>query len=291
MGICRGSSGKNIKGAIVNMKDMLKSQVALVTGATSGMGEAVAKTYASEGAAVVLGGRSSDKGKALTDEINASGGTARYYGPMDVTSEESIRSAVDATIEEFGKIDILATFAGKTFDGGGLSARENYDKTMEANMTGTYNTVFAVLPYMKERKSGKIIICSSNGAFNPTTPAYTYHMAKAACESLTVNLAMEVAPLGIRVNCIKPGPIVTPFWDELASQGADIDAILSGIASHEVPLGRVGAPDDIAGPALFLASELSSYITGLCLYVGGGIGYIYSHAQSFILGKTPTGAT
>ena len=269
---------------------MLKDQVALITGATSGMGEAIARIYAAEGASVVIGGRSVNKGKALADEICSAGGTARYYGPMDVTSEESIEAAVKATIDEFGKIDILATFAGKTFDGDDLSPKDNYTKTMDANMTGTYNTVFAVLPYMKEQKSGKIIICSSNGAFNPTTPAYTYHMAKAACESLTVNLAMEVAPLGIRVNCIKPGPIQTPFWDELASQGADINSLLPGIAAHEVPMGRIGTADDIAGPALFLASELSSYITGLCLYVGGGIGYIYSHAQSFIMGKTPTGS-
>jgi len=272
------------------MKEMLKDQVALVTGATSGMGEAVARMYAVEGAAVVIGGRRAEKGTALAAEINASGGVARYYGPMDVTSEESINAAVAATIGEFGKIDILATFAGQTFDGGGYSLKENFELTMEANTLGTFNTVFAVLPFMKERKSGKIIICSSNGAFNPTTPAYLYHMAKAACESLTVNLAMDVAPLGIRVNCIKPGAIETPFWDELATQGADIDAILRGIAGHEVPMGRIGKPEDIAGPALFLASELSSYITGLCLYVGGGIGYVYSHAQSYILGKTPTGA-
>jgi NAD(P)-dependent dehydrogenase (short-subunit alcohol dehydrogenase family) len=136
---------------------------------------------------------------------------------------------------------------------------------------------------MKERNSGKIIICSSNGAFNPTTPAYEYHMAKAGCESLTVNLAMEVAPQGIRVNCIKPGPIVTPFWDELLPPGPERDGLLGGIASVEVPLGRTGTPEDIAGPALFFASDLSAYITGLCLYVGGGMCYIYAHGQSFIL--------
>ena len=208
---------------------------------------------------------------------------------MDVTDTDSIDRTVDFAIAEFGEIDILATFAGKTFDGGGLTPKESYYKTIEANMTGTYDTVFAVLPHMKERKSGKIIICSSNGAFNPTTPAYNYHMAKAACESLTVNLAMECAPLGIRVNCLKPGPIATPFWDELAVKGEELDALLGGIAAHEVPLGRIGTAEDIAGPALFLASELSAYITGLCMYVGGGIGYVYSHAQSFILGKTPTG--
>jgi len=268
---------------------MLINQVALITGATSGIGEAVARTYAAEGAVVVIGGRSVDKGTSLAAEINASGGSARYYGPMDVTSEDSIKTTIEATIKEFGKIDILACFAGKTFDAEGLSAKENYEKTMESNMTSVFNTVFAVLPYMKERKSGKIIICSSNGAFNPTTPAYIYHMAKGACESLTVNLAMEVAPLGIRVNCIKPGPIVTPFWDELASQGAELDSLLAGIAAHEVPMGRVGRPEDIAGPALFFASELSSFVTGLCMYVAGGSGYVYSHAQSFLLGKTPTG--
>ena len=273
------------------MKDMLKGQIAIITGATSGMGAAVARLYAAEGATVVIGGRSADKGNKLAAEICDSGGVARYYGPMDVTSEDSIKATVKSTIDEFGQIDILASFAGKTFDGEGMSVRESFNLTMDSNLMGTFVTVFAVLPYMKERKSGKIILCSSNGAFNPTTPAYMYHMAKGACESLTVNLAMDVAPLGIRVNCIKPGAIETPFWDELATQGADIDAILKGIAAHEVPMGRIGKPEDIAGPALFLASDLSSYITGLCLYVTGGGGYVYSHAQSYILGKTPTGAS
>ena len=269
---------------------MLKDQVAIVTGATSGMGEAVAKLFAKEGAIVILGGRRTDKGNKLVADIMTDGGVARYYGSMDVTDKDSIKATVDATIKEFGKIDILAAFAGKTFDSEGNSVKENFDKTMEANMEGTYNTVFAVVPHMKERQSGKIIICSSNGAFNPTTPAYVYHMAKGACESLTVNLAMEVAPLGIRVNCIKPGPIKTPFWDEVDTGGGDLDELLSGIAAKEVPMGRIGMPDDIAGPALFFASELSSFVTGLCLYVCGGAGYIYSHAQSYIFGKTSTGA-
>jgi 3-oxoacyl-[acyl-carrier protein] reductase len=267
---------------------MLDGQIALITGGTSGMGEAVARLFAKEGAAVVIGGRSAGKGEKLAAEIRAGGGVARYYGPLDVTSDESVKATLDKTLGEFGKIDILASFAGKTFDGEGLDPKKSYDMTMDSNMTGTYKTVFAVLPHMKERKSGKIIICSSNGAFNPTTPAYAYHMAKAACESLTVNLAMEVAPLGIRVNCIKPGPIRTSFWDELA-EGEALESLLEGIAAQEIPMGRIGTADDIAGPALFFASELSAYITGLCVYVGGGGGYIYSHAQSFLLGRTPTG--
>ncbi|MCL2202285.1 MAG: SDR family oxidoreductase [Oscillospiraceae bacterium] len=271
------------------MENMLKDQVAIVTGASGGMGEAVARLFAKEGAIVILGDIS-DKAQRICAEINEGNGVARCYGTLDISRPESIAQMVDKAISEFGKIDILAAFAGKTFDGESLDPKAAYDLTMDINMTGTYNTVFAVVPHMKERKSGKIIICSSNGAFNPTTPAYTYHMAKAACESLTVNLAMELAPLGIRVNCIKPGAVHTSFWDELA-EGEALEGILGGIAHHEVPMGRIGTADDIAGPTLFFASELSSYITGLCLYVGGGMGQIYSHPQSFLLGKTPTTST
>lgn len=271
------------------MEKMLNGQVALITGATKGMGEAIARLFAREGAVVVIGGRTVSKGEKLAAEINSSGATARFYGPLDVTDVHSNEEIVSKTLAEFGKIDILAAFAGKTFDGDDLDPKTSYDKTIDANMTGTFNTVFAVVPHMKGRKSGKIIICSSNGAFNPTTPAYSYHMAKAGCESLTVNLAMELAPLGIRVNCIKPGPIKTSFWDELAT-GDELGGLLDGIAKTEVPMRRIGTADDIAGPALFFASELSAYVTGLCMYVGGGIGYIYSHAQSYLLGKTPTGA-
>jgi len=268
------------------MDKMLKGEVALVTGAASGMGEAVARLYASEGAVVIIGDVS-DKGRQVAAEIEKAGGVARCYSPLDVCDESCINETVEKIISEFGKIDILAAFAGKTFDGEELDPKIAYDKTIDVNMTGMYNMVFAVVPHMKEQKSGKIIICSSNGTFNPTVPAYSYHMAKAACESLTVNLAMELAPIGVRVNCLKPGAIHTSFWDELAS-GEELKGLLGGIARHEIPMGRIGNADDIAGPALFLASDLSKYITGLCMYVGGGMGHVFSHEQSFLLGKTRT---
>lgn len=265
------------------MENMLKNQVAIVAGATSGMGEAVAKLYARESAIVIVGGRNEKKGNRVVEEITAAGGTARYYGPMDISKQEDIDHLVQKTLAEFGRIDILAVFSGQTYDGSGLDAETAYRKTMEVNMDGTYKLVFSVVPHMKERKSGKIILCSSNGAFNPTTPAYAYHMAKAACESLTVNLAMECAPLGIRVNCIKPGPIVTPFWDELDPDGTKRSPLFEGISKTEVPLGRMGTGEDVAGVALFFASDLSAYVTGLCMYVAGGMGYVYAHGQSFIL--------
>ena len=265
------------------MVDMLKDQVAIVTGGTSGMGEAVAKLYASEGAKVVVVGRSEKKANRIVDEITAAGGTARFYQSVDVSKKADIEAVVAKTIEEFGRIDILAAFAGQTFDGGDtMTMDEVLVRTTEVNQYGMYYSCFAVIPQMKKQKSGKIIICSSNGAFNPTAPAYEYHMAKGACESLTVNLAMDMAKHGIRVNCIKPGPIVTPFWVELMEDGPERREMLKGIAEIEVPLQRTGTAEDVAGPALFFASDLSSYVTGLCMYVAGGMGYVYAYGQSSI---------
>ena len=265
------------------MVDMLKDQVAIVTGGTSGMGEAVAKCYASEGAKVVIVGRSEKKANRIVDEITAAGGTARFYQSVDVSKKADIEAVVAKTIEEFGRIDILAAFAGQTFDGGDkMTMEEVLVRTTEVNQYGMYYSCFAVIPQMKKQKSGKIIICSSNGAFNPTAPAYEYHMAKGACESLTVNLAMDMAKHGIRVNCIKPGPIVTPFWDELMEDGPERREMLKGIAEIEVPLQRTGTAEDVAGPALFFASDLSAYVTGLCMYVAGGMGYVYAYGQSSI---------
>ncbi len=265
------------------MQDMLKDQVAIVTGGTSGMGESTARLYAKEGAKVVVAGRSEAKAKKICDEIIAEGGIAMPYGGLDVSDKDAVDAMVKKVIDTYGQIDILAAYAGGTFDGDpNLTQQEVLEKTTAVNQWGMYYTCFAVVPYMKERKSGKIIICSSNGAFNPTAPAYEYHMAKGACESLTVNLAMDLAKYGIRVNCIKPGPIVTAFWDELMEDGPERRAMLDNIANIEVPLGRTGVGDDIAGPALFFASELSAYVTGLCLYVAGGMGYVYSFNQSSI---------
>lgn len=265
------------------MKDMLKDQIAIVTGGGSGMGEATAKLYASEGAKVVIVDFSEKNATKVVADIEAAGGVARFYGPTDVSKKEQVEEVVKKAHDEFGRIDILAAYAGKTFDGDpNLTQQQVLEVTTAVNQWSMLYTCFAVVPYMKEQKSGKIIIRSSNGAFNPTAPAYEYHMAMGACESLTVNLAMDLAKYGIRVNCIKPGPIRTRFWDELIGDDGAINDVLAGIANIEVPLGRAGTAEDIAGPALFFASDLSQYVTGLCLYVGGGMGYVYSFNQSSI---------
>ena len=265
------------------MVDMLKDQVAIVSGGGSGMGEATAKLYAAEGAKVAIMDLNEANAQKVVDAINADGGCAVTYGSVDVSKRDQVEDFVAKTIEQFGRIDILAAYAGGTFDGDPTKSQDwVLQKTTEVNQYGMLYQCFAVVPYMKEQKSGKIIICSSNGAFNPTAPAFEYHMAKGACESLTVNLAMDLAKFGIRVNCIKPGPIATAFWDELGVEGEAKKAIFEGIAKVEVPLGRIGTAEDIAGPALWFASDLSAYVTGLCLYVAGGMGYVYAFGQSSI---------
>lgn len=272
------------------MQDMLKDKVAIITGSTSGMGEATAIDFAREGAKVVICGRNAQRAQEVVDRIVADGGEAVTFGTFDVEDMDSIKSTVAKTVEKFGRIDILAAFAGATFNNReDLTDDEMYEKTFAVNTKGVFDTVFAVIPTMKKQQSGNIILCSTNGAFNPITTPFEYHMAKGACESLAVNLAFDLAPDGIRVNCIKPGAIVTPFWDKLMPDSPERDALFDGIAGTEVPLGRMGTPQDISGVALFFASDLSAYVTGLCMYVAGGQGYIYSKNQGFLFGKVDMG--
>ncbi|AFA48619.1 SDR family NAD(P)-dependent oxidoreductase [Acetobacterium woodii] len=266
------------------MANLLTGKIALVTGGTSGMGAATVKAYCQEGATVIIGGTNITRGENLAKEMCEAGYTARFYGPMDITKDEQIKNTVDSLIKEFGRIDIFCQFAGRTFGAEGNLDNINmadWDKTLNVNLTGNFKSALAVVPYMKEQKSGRIIFCSSNGAFNPTTTTYHYHAAKAAIESVTVNMAFELATFGINVNCIVPGAIMTPFWDALMPPGKERDAFTEAIAKKEIPLGRMGNGEDIAGVAVFFASEQSRYVTGLRMFVAGGMGYIHSKESTF----------
>jgi NAD(P)-dependent dehydrogenase (short-subunit alcohol dehydrogenase family) len=124
---------------------------------------------------------------------------------------------------------------------------------------------------MKAKKYGKIINISSIGAVHPAVSVVHYHAAKAGVLGLTYNLAFELAPFNICVNAILPGPIRTPFWEPVTKGIQDKDTYFTELAKKEIPLKRIGTPEDIAGVALFLASELSSYVTGETIFVGGGV--------------------
>ncbi len=261
------------------MEKMLKDQVAIITGGASGMGEATAKLFAEEGAKVVVADYNEANAKKVADAIKDAGGVARVF-VLDVSDEAACNAMAEETIREFGRIDALVCYAGRTFDGDPtMTPAERLKRTFEINYYGVYYCCFAVLDQMKKQKSGNIVICSSSGAFSPCIPAYEYHTSKGACESLTVQLAFDVAPLGIHVNCMKPGLCISPFYDELPGGTGSFDPVIA----KEIPMKRAGYPIDFARIALFYCSELANYITGHCMYVGGGMGDIKAHGQSALL--------
>lgn len=266
---------------------LLKDQVAIITGGAKGMGEATAKMFAAEGAKVVIADLDKIGADALVEAITAKGGTARTYNKVDVTNKEDLQQTVDSTIKDFGQIDILVNCAGGTFGGGNGNSdnlnMDDWEKTMQLNLNGTLNPILAVLPQMKKRNFGRIINFSSMGAFDAYTVVLHYHAAKGAVESLTHNLAFELAPKGINVNVISPGPIMTPFWEELLPAGNERTQFFDQLSAKEVPMQRMGTADDIAGVCLFLSSKLSNFVTGQKIYVGGGMGNILSHNSTFLM--------
>lgn len=269
------------------MTDMLRDKIALVTGGASGMGAATAALFAHEGAAVVIGDYNVEKGEALCRKLSGEGRRARFYGKMDVTKPSEVDAVIDAAIREFGRIDVFTQFAGgevgSNFNTDNVHM-EVWDACMDRNLKGNFYCYLKVAEQMKKQRSGSITFCSSNGAFNPPLVTYAYHAAKAGIESVTVNAAFELCRWGIRVNCIIPGVVETPFWNEVfppdMPQSAR-EAFLNELVDKEVPMGRIGKPEDIARAALFFASELSGYVTGLRMLVAGGLGYINNPEGTF----------
>ena len=253
-------------------KLLLEKRVAVITGSANGMGKGMARKFAGEGCDIVVADINLAGAKKVADAIKATGRKAVAI-QVDMSSSAEIKAMIEQSIMEFGKIDILVNNAGAA-GGGSLEAsdEEEWDKVLALNLKGAFLACKAAVPHMKKQGYGKIINISSMGAVRPSVSVMAYHAAKAGILGLTLNLAFELAPFNIFVNCIVPGPIETPFWDPL-SKGMSAEnkkAFFEALAKKEVPLGRMGTPEDIAGPALFFASDLSSYVTGQILCVAGG---------------------
>jgi NAD(P)-dependent dehydrogenase (short-subunit alcohol dehydrogenase family) len=236
------------------------------------MGKAMALKFASEGCDIVVADIKIDLAQKVAIEIQ-SGGRQAIAIKVDMSKSDEIRSMIDQSVKTFGKIDILVNNAGAA-GGGSLEASDEneWDYVLALNLKGAFLSCKAAVPHMKKQKYGKLIFLSSMGAVRPSVSVLAYHSAKAGIIGLTRNLAFELAPFNIYANCIVPGPIETPFWDPL-SKGMSPEqkkAFFAALAKKEVPLGRMGTPEDIAGPALFFASDLSSYVTGQVICVAGG---------------------
>lgn len=246
----------------------LENKIAVVTGATSGIGEAVASMYAKEGAKVIAVGRNEEKGAALVRKIREAGGEAIFVR-CDLRKVDEIKKIKDAALKEYGRIDILFNSAGVLVHKPFLEqTMEDFDLIVETNLRAYILTMQAMIPVMQEQGKGCIINVASISAVWPELDSYFYGAMKAAVTNLSMNVAKEFARKDIRINCILPGPIntnMTPdsIKNDKKAQQAMIDSV--------VLLGRLGAPDDIAYAATYLASDEASFVTGTDLKVDGGV--------------------
>jgi len=247
----------------------LENKVALITGGTSGIGEASAQLFAKEGASVVITGRSEERGFAVTEKLLESGGRALFIR-TDVRQAGECQRAVDGTLNAFGGLDILFNNAGVFFAHTTLDcSEEEWDLQIDVNLKGTFLMSKAALPHMIQRGKGVIINNSSGWGIVGGDRAVAYCASKGGVVLLTKAMAVDHGRQGIRANCICPGDVDTPMLPEDARiRGLRWEDYLAGCANR--PLGRIGTADEIAKAALFLACDDSSFMTGAALVVDGG---------------------
>lgn len=241
----------------------LQNKTAVVTGGSTGIGLGTAKLLVSEGAKVVITGRN----KATLERA------AQEIGAIPVAGDqgkiENINALVPQVEKELGQIDILFLNAGVAeFMPVEHVTEEGFDRIMDVNVKGTLFTVQKLLPLMKDR--GSIIFNASSSASFGMPSSIVYAASKAALLSFTRVLATELAPRGIRVNSVSPGPVITPIFDKLGMSGEQIDALQQSVAKS-VLLRRFGSVDEIAGTVLFLASDDAGYINGTEIIADGGL--------------------
>ncbi len=247
----------------------LKSKVALITGATSGIGAATALLFAQEGAKIVVTGRSTARGAEIVNKIKNSSGEA-FFVKTDVRLADQCRNAIDQTLAAFGQLDILFNNAGVFYAHNAVEcSEEEWDLQLDINLKGTFLMSKFALPAMMAQGSGVIINNSSGWGLVGGDKAVAYCASKGGVVLLTKAMAIDHGRQGIRVNCICPGDVDTPMLPEDAKfRGMKWNEYLAGASNR--PLGRVGTPEEIAKAVLFLASDESSFMTGAALVVDGG---------------------
>ena len=247
----------------------LDGKVAIVTGATAGMGRAAAELFAQEGAKVVLCGRRESLGQKIVGLIKARGGEATFV-TADVARAEDVQKVVDAAVSAYGRLDVLFNNAG--VDSGyvksDLEPEEAWDHVINVNLKGTFLGIKYAVPEMRKAGGGSIINNSSVNDSQAGISASSYHASKGGVTALTKKAAVVYAADNIRVNAVNPGPIATEMvdipWDKLT----DPDTIDTRLRLQ--PLRHMGHPMDVAYAALYLASDESAFVTGATLIIDGG---------------------
>ena len=247
----------------------LSNKVALITGGTSGIGEATAILFANEGAKIVITGRSEERGKAVVVRVRESGGQAIFIR-ADVRNALDCRHSVDETLRIFDRLDVLFNNAGVFYPHTVVDCtEEEWDLQMDINLKGTFLMSKFALPRMIEQGSGVIINNSSGWGLVGGDAGVAYCASKGGVVLLTKAMAIDHGPQGIRVNCLCPGDVDTPMLPEDARmRGQKWEDYLATCANR--PMGRIGTAEEIAKAALFLASDESSFMTGATLVVDGG---------------------
>ncbi|MBN2223204.1 MAG: SDR family oxidoreductase [Deltaproteobacteria bacterium] len=257
------------------MSGRMEGKTAVITGGTSGIGEATAEVFVAEGARVIIAGRSEEKGQRLADRL----GKNAIYQRADVSREEDIRNLISSAVDRFGRLDCLFNNAGGPSRGTlETVTQEDFEYSMNLLLGSAVFGIKHAAPVMKEQGSGSIINTSSIAAIRSGQGQYLYSVAKAAVTHLTRLCGLELGPFGIRVNAISPGAIATPiFWggSEMANILSEEDnerkmEKLKKSLARATPLPRAGFAEDIAYAALYLASDEGSFVNCQDIVVDGG---------------------
>jgi 3-oxoacyl-[acyl-carrier protein] reductase len=241
-----------------------ESKIALVTGASRGIGEAIAKRLASEGATVVAAARSADALARVVSEIGAAGGKASALS-LDLVDSASIEAGVKETLAAHGEIHVLVNNAGVTEDSLILRmSRDAWDRVLATNLTGVFLLTQAVVKGMVRKRYGRIVNVTSVVGITGNAGQANYASSKAGLIGLTKSVARELASRNITCNAVAPGFIATAMTEKMTD---DAKTKLAG----EIPLERLGTPDDVAAAVAFLASDEASYVTGTVVNVSGGL--------------------
>ncbi len=250
------------------MAGRLADKVAVVTGGNSGIGLAIARRFVAEGASVVIFGRNQETLDLALAELGPDCLAVRG----DAADVSDLEKLCDAAGERYGGIHILVANAGM-FEFGRLAGvdQASFDSTSNVNFRGVFFTVQAALPYL--RAGGSVILVTSGSNRVGLADGPVYAATKAAVRSLARSFAVDLQPLGIRVNALSPGFVDTPIFERSGIEGEEREQFVASI-SEQILMGRFGRPDEIAAAAMFLASDESSYVTGIELPVSGGLGQV-----------------